>query len=106
MSHNSPAVYLVWSVGPTPVRHRRLLTPSQILVVTVRLTPANGNQLLNTGRSVLRLPNLPSLDVRSLPVPRMELNGPKWSLQTHNDGMSLSHSLQRCTNASRRSTPT
>jgi len=84
---------------PTPVRYRRLLTPLQILVVTVGLTTANTKQQANTGHAAFCFPNPPSLDVRSLPLPRMEFDWRKWNLQTHNDCTSLSHLLQPCTNA-------
>jgi hypothetical protein len=59
-------------------------------MITVRLTTTNANQQPDTGCAALRFPNPPSLEVRSLPVPRMELDGRKWNLQTHNDCTSLS----------------
>ena len=91
-----------------PVWHGRLLTHSQILVITVRLTTMNANQKPDTGCAALRFPNLSCLDVRSLRVPRMELDRRKWNIQTHNDCTSvlLTHFLQPSTNTARRSTPT
>lgn len=87
---------------------RFLLTHPQILVITVRLITMNADQHPDTGCAALRFPNLSSLDVRSLRVPRMELDRRKRNIQTHNDCTSvlLTHFLQPSTNNARRSTPT
>lgn len=79
---------------PTLVRYWRLLTPLQILVVTVGLTSADPQQQPNTAHAAFCFPTPPSLDVRSLPLPRMEFDGRKRNLQTHNDCTSLSRLLQ------------